>query len=82
LLAYAQKRIRLLEDTLKAREQHEGKLLEEALKKQENEHEKLSAMKLKYELEKLKTELNTVLIQKVNVCKILFLLCECSALHA
>jgi acetyl-CoA carboxylase beta subunit len=78
LLAYAQKRIRLLEDTLKAREQHEGKLLEEALKKQENEHEKLSAMKLKYALEKLKTELNTVMIQKVNVnvCKFLFLLCE------
>ena len=64
LLAYAQKRIRLLEDTLKEREEHEGKLLEEALQKQQNELEKLSAMKLKHELEKLKTELDSVMMQK------------------
>ena len=66
LLAYAQKRIRLLEDTLQEREQHEGKLLAEALRKQQNEHEKLSAMKLNHELEKLRTELNSLMTQKVN----------------
>ncbi len=71
----------MLEDTLKEREQHEGKLLEDALKKQD-EQEKLSAMKLRYELEKLRTELNSVMMQKVNICKILFLLCElCVAFH-
>ena len=66
MLAYAQKRIRLLEDTLQEREQHEVKLLEEALKKQQNEHEKLSAMKLNHELEKLRTELNSLMMHKVN----------------
>ena len=72
----------MLEDTLKEREQHEGKLLEDALKKQQDEQEKLSAMKLKHELEKLRNELNSVMMQKVNICKILFLLCElCVAFH-
>ena len=56
----------MLEDTLQEREHRERKLLEETLKKQENEHEKLSAMKLQHELEKLKTELNSVMKQKVS----------------
>jgi N12 class adenine-specific DNA methylase len=76
LLAYAQKRIRLLEDTLKERERQEGKLLEEALKKQQNEQEKLSAMKLKHELEKLKTELDGVMMQKVYLLSFALSTCQ------
>ena len=75
LLAYAQKRVRLLEDTLQEREHHQGKLLEEALQKQQNEHEKLSAMKLKHELEKLRTELNSLMMQKVNYINYMGVFC-------
>lgn len=70
-MAYAQKRIRLLEDTLHKREELEGKLLEDALNKQQSEHEKLSAMKLNHELEKLRNDLNAIMIQKVNICRYL-----------
>lgn len=66
MLAYAQKRIRLLEDTLEQREKQERQLVEDALRKQHSEDEKLADMRLKHELEKLKTELNDLMQQKVG----------------
>lgn len=66
LLAYAQKRIRLFEETLEQREKQGQQVMQEALFKQQREDEKLAEIRLKHEVEKLRTELNDLMQQKVS----------------
>ena len=66
LLAYAQDRIRVLEDALEKREVEERKVIEEALTKQQKEQEKLAEIRLKHELETLKNELTNHMKTRVS----------------
>lgn len=66
LLVCAQKRIRLLEGTLEQRDKQGQQVMQEALFKQQREDEKLAGIRLKHEIEKLKTELNDLMRQKVR----------------